>query len=587
MTQHLRVAELDFDTIKANIREFIASKPGFTDYLYEGSGLSILMDVLAYNTHYNAVIANMMVPEMFLDTAVKRITTAQHAKRMGYLPRSIRAARALVNVEIFPDDTPATITIERNSSFSSTGKLPFDFLNRDAITVKADTNGRYIFNNIELFEGKLHTFSYVVGSSTSQNFIIPHLTADMSTLRVSVQKSVSNTERTTWNFIETIADVNRDTTGYYLKMNHNGLYEVYFGDGVLGKKIETGNVIILEYVVCSGEIPNGAYGFKLNGTVQGYINNLTTTLNTAFGGAQEESIQSIKDNAYRRQLSQNRAVSPSDYISVINDVLPVGDVNVWGGEDNIPPVYGKVFISAIPVGLSTTYDKTTKEYIMSHLKRKMTMTLVPEIVDPEYIYIKLDTVIYYNPNLTSDTKDQLKTYATNMLINYSTDNFNKFGCELRRSKLGAYIDSTDKSITSNVTKIYLNKEIQVALSYLSSYTIKFNVPIIPGTVATNAFTSLSYENFLYLDDLNGTVRAYSYVNGNKAIIFNAGTVDYDKGIIKLDPLTITGYFDEALVMFVTPVNDVIAINNDVLKMSTVDINVTVLEDTPSNHIYTV
>jgi hypothetical protein len=587
MTQNLRVAELDFDTIKTNLKAYLSSKPGFTDHNFEGSGLSLMLDVLAYNTHYNAVIANMLTQEMFIDSAVKRTTVGMHAKRMGYLPRSMRAARSFVDVEVFPDVTPDTLTLGKNAVFTSSGQLQFNFITLDSMTILPDNQGRYLFKNVPIYEGSLTTFKYVV-DSLHQKFTIPSRNVDTTLLKVTVQKSLTNTDRTSYTYHESVIDIDGETNAYYLKTNEEGLYEVYFGDGVLGRQIEVGNMVILEYVVCSADVPNGATGFQLNDSIQGFVTLTVTTLNRAFGGAVEESIMSIKDNAYKRMLAQNRAVTANDYTSVINSIIPVGDASVWGGEDNVPPVYGKVFISLIPIDINAQFDQTTKNFILEQLRSKMTVTIVPELVDPDYTYIGLESSVYYDPYKTGNTAEQIKTLVSQRLAVYTNDRLNKFNSQFRYSNLVAYIDDTDKSIMSNITKVSLSKEWKATLGLTTTYVIDYKNPIKKGSLKSGAFLTGDYAGYVNIDDLDGAVRIYYLNSGVKTVVKTIGAIDYTTGRITIDPIYVIGYSDSMLMIHATPLsNDVLSVTNDVLILRASDIDLTVLDGVnKGNYIFT-
>ena len=547
-----------------------------------------MLDVLAYNTHYNAIIANMLTQEMFLDSAVKRATVGLHAKRMGYLPRSMRAARAFVDIEVFPDNSPVTLTLGKYASFSSSGAISLDFINLDAITIQPNAQGKYIFQNVAIYEGSWKKFRYVV-TGDHQKFTIPSKNVDTSLLKVNIQKSTTNTDITTFNYYESIVDVTSTTNAYFLRTDENGLYEVYFGDGVIGNAIETGNVVILEYLVCNGSIPNGASGFVLNDSVEGYANVSVTTTTRAFGGSEEESIDSIRDNAYIQLLSQNRAVTESDYKAIINKIIPIGDMIVWGGERNTPPVYGKVFISAIPIDINAVFDDETKKYIIEHLHGKNILTVTPEMVDPDHTYILLDTTVYYDDTKTTKTLIELSVILRDRITAYSASNLNKFNKNLRYSHLVSYIDQTDKSIVSNITKLKLRKILVPNLSISSSYSLNFKNPIKEGTITTGAFSLVDVSEYVYVDDYQGKLRIYTLVDGAKTIVRQIGTVDYAKGILKFDSMMITGYTDQQFAVTCVPAsNDIITFTNDVLVMNTEDVAVNIIVEPKykTNYVFT-
>jgi hypothetical protein len=593
MSQNLRVAELDFDTIKSNLKEFLRTKPGFTDYDFEGSGLSIMLDVLAYNTHYNAVIANMLAQEMFLDTAVKRETVSLHAKRMGYLPRSARAARAYITVEVFPQDNPPTITIGKNAAFTSSGQIPFQFVTLDSVTIQKNVDNRYIFQNIPIFEGRFNTFKYVV-TGTPQQFVIPNKNVDTSLIRVSVQKSTTNTDTTIYRYFENISDISSDSQIYFLRVNESGFYEVYFGDGVLGKTIEAGNVVIIDYLVCNGEVPNGAGSFKFSDLIQGYSSFTISTTNKAFGGGQPESIQSIKENAYKRMLSQNRAVSESDFKSIINSIIPIGDAAVWGGENNSPPIYGKVFISLIPLDINAVFDDETKQLIANQLRSKMTVTVIPEIVDPDKLFIDVSSTVYYDQDRTANNAQQMRTIVYSAINSFISENLNKFNAQLKHSQLVALIDDSDKSVVSNITTIGFTKVIDLSLNSYTKYIIDFKNPIkqssdISQKISTTGFYVDGYESVMYMDDLGGKLRLYSIDGGVKTVIKDIGTVDYSKGIITIDYMNVTSFIGSELKIKASPLsNNVIGANNTVLVVNASDVVVNTLPEprNKNNYVFT-
>lgn len=593
MAQSFRVAELDFDTIKSNLKSFISSKSTFTDYDFEGSGLSVLLDVLAYNTHYNAIIANMLTQEMFLDTATKRETVSMHAKKLGYIPRSMRAARATVSLEVFPTDAPMTLSLGKGAYFKSGGKIQFDFITTDAITIERSTEGRYIFSNVPIVEGKYDKFSYVV-SGNSNKFQIPNKSVDISLLRVFVQQSNTNTELVEYKLYDSIVDVDDTTLAYFIQINELGYYEISFGDNVVGKKIINGNIVTLQYVVCNGELPNGAGAFMISDSVEGYSNIAVTTVSKAFGGAQQETISSIKENASKRVLTQNRAVSISDYKPMVQQIVGVGDVIAWGGENNNPPMYGKVFLSILnELDASKILSETEKMYIMDQLKAKMMVTITPEIIDPELLFVEIDSTVYFDPYKTTNTASQIKTMVFDAISAYVADKLNKFSSELRNSNLLYEIDSADSAITSNITKYKLKKKFIPYLNQTKNYVFDFKNPIMESSnkqdsLATTGFYVNIETQRCYLRDSAGSVILYKLVDGNVIDVETVGTIDYKKGIISLDNLMITSADNGEITIRCNPVsNDIICLNNTALICMDSDITInTISESNIYNHTFT-
>lgn len=585
MATTLRVAELDFDSIKSNLREYLRSKPEFTDYDYEGAGLSVLMDLLAYNTHYNAVIANMLVQEMYLDTAVKKQSLALIAKRLGYTPKSMRAPRAVVSMEVFPSGSPDTLTLLKNSKFTSKINYSqnYTFVNRDAITINRDINGRYIFDSIDLFEGDNAQFKYVVTNPVVQKFPIPSSVVDTSLLRVYVQDSISSSNIEEWKQFDSIVDINDTTKCYFVKLNEDLKYEVYFGDGIIGKQVFTDNVIIIDYVATNGPIANNASVFTFADSVDGTSNTVVTTAVSAYGGAYAESMDDVRRNAQNRVLSQNRAVTEGDYIEVISRILPIETIAVYGGETVNPPQYGKVFISAKLTG--TTYPLTSeqKTSVITELKKRSVVALLHEFIDPEYTYITIDTEVKYDPKKTTLSSTTLKTAIHNKLVAYGAATLNKFNSTFEYSKLVGYIDTSDKSILSNDTKISIRKELSFTHNFNNVYVFNFYTALTPSNskqtnIHSTAFRIAEYEGVdLFATDSDGMMVAYYILNNQRVYLDGSiGTVDYVTGKITLTLTTVVG--DEQMFnVTVLPDNrNILPTRNNILTLKETDINIRLL-----------
>lgn len=596
MAKSLRVAELDFDTIKNNIKDFLRTDPTFTDFDFEGSGLSILVDTLAYNTHYNAIIANMLTQEMFLETATKRESVSIHAKKIGYIPKSIRSARATVDIEVFPTDQNVNVlTLGKGANFTSTGNISFNFINLDSVSTSKNEFGRFIFKDISLYEGNLQSFKYVV-SAQQKKFSIPDKNADISLLKVYVQQSSSSTNKVEYKLYDSIVDVKSDTNAYFIQIDENGYYQVYFGDGIIGNLIQSGNIVTLEYVSCNGEIPNGASKFVLNDSIQGFYNIAITTTNKAYGGSQQESIESIRENSYKRVLTQNRAVTSYDYKSLIEQFVPVGDVCVWGGENNLPPVYGKVFISVLNLtNQEKAYSITEieKQNMLDQIKQKMVIGVTPEFIDADILYVSINCSVYFDQLKTTNNPSQIKTLVINSIRNYCNSNVNKFNAEIRNSALGYVIDSSDSSILSNITTYRMKKVITPNLNSKTNYIIDFKNPI---RTSSDKIQSISSNQFyvdgdtntpVYIDDMNGVIRLYKMINGTKEIIRNVGDINYLTGKINLNEITINSTDSGSLSISCIPFSsDILSINNTAIIVSDLDISVDVISEISSDRIFT-
>ena len=580
MATTLRVAELDFDLIKENLKEFLRSKPEFTDYEFEGSALSVLIDLLSYNTHYNAVIGNMLLQELYLDTAVKKQSLALIAKRLGYLPRSYTAAKAVVTLEVFPYDQPDVLTLGRNSKFSTriTATENAFFSTRDAVTINRSATGRYLFENLEIYEGDVTTFRYVVGDPLSQKFEIPSKLVDTSLVRVYVQDSISGTLIEEWKNYNTLIDVTATTKAFFVKLNESLNYEIYFGDDVVGKSVTSGNVVIIDYVTTNGPIANGASSFSFNDTVNGYSVNTVTTVTAAFGGALPESNDSIRRNAQNNVLLQNRAVTESDYIAIVNQIVPVETVAVYGGETMTPPEYGKVFISAKQIGTTVPLSETQKADIIREIKKRSVLSLVHEFIDPSYTYMIVDSVVKYDPAKTSMSPDALKTLIFNRVKAYATQNLNQFNSAFEYSDLVAYIDDIDRSIMSNDTNIKLKKEASIIYAANSIYTYDFNVEIKPSnsreqTITSSAFRVTEYPDIdLYIQDSNGIIQFYQVAFNQKVVVVeNAGTVDYTTGHIAFNMNAYSSANTQLSIEVVPSNRNVLPSRNNIITLADQDI----------------
>ena len=583
MTTTLRVAELDFDTIKINLKTFLASKPEFTDYDFEGSGLSVLIDLLAYNTHYNAVIGNMLVEEMYLDTAVKPASIALIAKRLGYTPMSARAPSATISIEVFPTGTPASLTLGKNAQFSAyiDASSSVTFVTRDAYTI-TPVGGRYIFPAVEIYEGAISTFSYVVDTSTLQRFEIPSVTVDTTLLRVSLQDTISSTNNVEWINFDSLADLTATTKAYFVKVNEKANYEVYFGDNIFGKSIVDGNVITLNYLTTNGPLANGVSKFTFNDSINGYNNFTITTVSVASGGAYAESVDSVRINAQNTVYAQNRAITETDYAALIGKFIPVESISVWGGETLAPPVYGKVFISIKQPGTTANLTDTQKQFVLSSIQNRSALGSIREIVDPEYIYLNIVSDVKYDPTKTTLGYSSLITNITNGLMSWSTTNLNKFNSDFEYSKLVTFIDSVDASFIANDTYISFSKTKPFIYNLNTSYAFNFYCSIkqsnsVEANITSTAFrTTDDVTKDVYLQDVNGILQTYYIANSQKIVLNpNIGTVDYANGLISILTTMVVGSSLNDLTVTVAPDNkNTINSRNNIITLNANDINVT-------------
>lgn len=493
MADRLNVTSLDFDSIKTNLKNFLKQQSEFQDYDFEGSGLNVLLDILAYNTHYNSYYLNMVANESFLDSAMLRNSVVSHAKKMGYTPRSVSSPRAVVNVIVDSgDSTPGTLTLPRGYKFLSNqiDNQAYNFVTLSDITV-SKTSNNFVFNNVNIYEGELVSFNYTHSQSSNpkQLFEIPNNTIDVSTLSVSVRPSISNNDITIYQKSEDVLNVTANSEVYYLQEGQNGNYQVYFGDDILGKKIPDGAYLTLSYLTTNGVAANGSNNFVGTASISGYTNITVNSVNKAAGGSDRESVDQIKFAAPLNFLSQNRAVTKNDYIKLIQQKYPAfQSVNVWGGEENVPPVYGKVFIAAKPkLGFEVT--ETEKEFVKEKILKPISMmTVTPEIVDVDYNYLKVESYVYYDPTKTTVLESDLKSGIKTSIENFCNENLSQFNAFFRYSNLEALIDSFDRAIVSNEIELFVGKKFRPDLTKSGNYTLDYGFELARGTTYDNFYS---------------------------------------------------------------------------------------------------
>ena len=558
-----RITELDFDQIKANLKTYLSARPEFTDYNFEGSGLSQLLDVLAYNTHYDAYLANMIHNEAFLDSAIKRSSVVSKAKHLSYTPRSARSATAVVDVVVnSPAGSPNFLTIDRYTQFSSNiNGAVYTFVNPQSVTISPIT-GVYTFNALELKEGKPFNLSFtVVNAGPDEKYELSNDNIDTSTMVVSVQNSITDTTKTIFTKVDDITKVNSSSNVYYLDENYRGKYEIYFGDGVLGKLLTAGNIVSVDYLITAADGANVSSNltqtFTLSGTINGNSNVTITVLQNSTGGAQPEEINSIKFNAPRNYIAQSRAVTAEDYLSSIeSNVGNVESIAVWGGEENDPPVYGKVFVSLKPYS-GYVISNSTKAAIKNNIiKARNVVSITPEFVDPIYTWIKLNVDVRYKYLQTTKSSGQIAQLVQNVITNYFSTNLQKFNADFILSKLTGLIDAADSSIIGNTTIISVQKRITPLLNTSQAYNLDFQTKIHPNELTSTRFyidvngvqTPARIVDWSGMPpDYEGTGTIQVINADSLAIIINdIGTIDYATGLVNINNLNISGFYDSQL-----------------------------------------
>jgi hypothetical protein len=559
---NLRIAELDFDQIKTNLKTYLNAQTEFTDYDFEGSGLSTLLDILAYNTHYNAYLANMVVNEMFLDSAVKRSSAVSIAKHIGYTPVSARGAVANLDIVVTsPTGLPAILTMDRYTPFTSTvDGVSYTFLTTEAKT--ADRVGTtYTFTGVDVTEGTLLSYSYAVSDITpAAKYEIPNEAVDTTTIKVSVQTSSTDTTTNTYTLSTDITGINGNSKIYYLEQNPQGKYQIYFGDGIIGKSLAAGNIVTIQYMVATGAAVNVSSTVSQSftaGTTIGGSSSIAITVNSnSTGGADVESITSIKFNAPRVNASKNRAVTAADYEALIlSNYAGAESVSVWGGEDNDPPYYGKVLISLKPYSGFTISDATKNTIKTNILKSKQGITIIPEFIDPTFFFVNITADIVYNSSITTLSSDQIKTQVNTAITEYFSANLQKFNKEFIHSALTNSILAKNSAITSALVSLKLQRRIIPTLNTTNLFTgdtsIKYRNPLKPGSILSSYFyiSVGGVSTLVKITDLpndtppsdsgSGILRLVNVVNSS-VVATNVGTVNYGTGVISISGITPTG-----------------------------------------------
>jgi hypothetical protein len=503
MADRLKVTELDFDTIKQNLKLFLNQQTDFTDYDFEGSGLSVLLDILAYNTHYNAYYLNMVANEAFLDTAQLRDSVVSHAKALGYTPHSMTAPVAIINMEVSStSNNQTTLTMPKGYAFLSNqidGKAYNFVVMNDATVTKSNT--KFYFDNLEIYEGQLinYNFTHNQASNPKQVFTLPDENIDTTTITVSVMPSISNTSTSLYTKVTDILDVTSTSEAYFLQENKSGKYQIYFGDDVVGKKLPDGAIVTAQYLVTNGTAANKANNFigrlpLVDISAESMTNFTITPVSPASGGSDRETVDEIKYGSVAQFTSQNRLVTLRDYESYIKKNYPsIDSISVWGGEDEIPKVFGKVFLSLKPK-LNYYISEAEKQRIIDEIVTpKSIVSITTEIRDTEYLYLQLESIVKYEKNKTILQPDALKNLVKNSILTYRNANLNKFNAALLISRLQDAIDNSDTSILGNDLTLKIQKRFKPTLGLNAVYSIKFNNAIHRGTTLLNKLTSTEFQ----------------------------------------------------------------------------------------------
>lgn len=576
-----QLTNLDYFDIKAALRDYLRANSDFTDYDFEGSALGHIIDLLAYNTYYTAFNANMIANEMFLDSATLRDNVVSLAKQLGYTPRSAVASSAALNITFSVNgaNTPNSITLKKGLAFLTiVNDSLYQYNVLEDITAPVNSENQVTFSNVKIYEGSLVTDRYPV-TQENTSIVLSNPGIDISNLTIKVFESGSSSTFEKYVLTDNILNVSPTSAVFYVNEIEDENYKIVFGDGIFGKKLQVGQVVEVSYLVCNGPSTNNASNFTFNGVLVDTSNGSSTFLTgvenitllvKSFGGSDIESIDSIKVNAPAMYGTQNRAVTSSDYTSIIRRVYPAAaDVITYGGEEADPPEYGKVKIAIKPRNLSFL-SSYSKRLIIEELKKYSVGSVTPEIVDPSIIFIELNSRVFYSLNATTLTPDDIKTKVINNITSYSlSSDTEKFGGKFRYSKFTSVIDNSDRSIKSNLTSVKMRKDFYPSLNNATYYELcfsnQFEYDAETPSIVSTGFVVQKYPSYIcYLEDRNGVIVLYrldSQTNDKIVLNSNQGSVDYLKGEIKINDLTIIqgSFSDNKIEIRVKPrFNDIIA-----------------------------
>tara|TARA_R100000951_G_scaffold109603_1_gene106919 strand:+ start:1000 stop:3069 length:2070 start_codon:yes stop_codon:yes gene_type:complete len=606
---------LDFNQVKTTLREYLKENSSFTDYDFEGSNLSTILDVLAYNTYITSYNANMVANEVFIDSATLRENVVSLARNIGYTPKSRKAARATITFFINTGNlspTPATITLQKGvvaSSSSSFGSQSFVFSILEDVTVPV-VNDTAQFNNIPIYEGNLVSSNFTYNArNPEQKFILDNIGIDSDLMTVSVKPNQQSSRSVKYSIQNSLFDIDGDSTVYFIQEVDDERYQVIFGDGIFGKKLEDSNFITVSYITSSGDAANGVNNFKFSGRLQynrnsadyvvtSGISALTTGI-TASGGESIEGVESIKKFAPRIYASQNRALTANDYETLIPArIYPETEsISVFGGEELVPPQYGKVFISIKP-RFGDFLPNLMKENIKAKLKQYAVAGIVPEILDLKYLYLEIDSKVYYNTNLAPSAA-AVSTVVQNNANKYSeSSEMNKYGARFKYSKFLKIIDDSHEAVTSNITTVKMRRDLRVVTNAFAEYSIgfgnEFYIKSMNGyNIKSSGFNIAGINEPVYLGDLpdtnriNGTVFLFTVPSiGSQSptiVRRNAGTINYVSGIVTLNPINIITAKNKDGIQIIeveaTPLsNDVVGLQDLYLQLDIGGSNVEMIVD---------
>ena len=576
----ITVANTNFADIKENIKTYLKDQDILADYNFEGSNMSVLLDILAYNTFMNNFYLNQVASESFLDSAQLRDSIVSHAKALNYVPKSETSAKGVVNIEIFPANTPASIVMPKHTRFStSVEQNTYTFTTNEGQTIVADSKGRYLANNVDIFEGEVVRELFQVNTAnTDQRFVLSNEEIDTDSLSIKITTSSTDTSNAEWSSSLSTIGLSGSSNVYFTVPSEGNKYEVQFGDGVIGRKLINGNIVEATYRKCNANAANEASVFNLLDTIQGYSNVVVTTVTNASGGGPRETEKSIKFSAPKSLTIQDRTVTTSDYKTILQQQFnDIEAINVYGGEESDPPEFGKVIIS-IDLKNATGIPNSKKKEIEDYVKVRSPLGIAPKVIDPDFLYVDVASKVRYNPNVTTKSDSEIRTLVSSAIDTFAAANINDFNSKLRVSKLSASIDAADPSILNNESSILLQKKFTPSLNTKESFTLEFNNEVyreIPDSsslfvdgsspLVSTTFTFGELTGCTLRDNGQGTLEVVQLDSSQVTVVKSkVGTIDYVTGKVSLPDFEVSAFTGDSITVSVNPVAKTLSSSKNII-----------------------
>jgi len=588
----INLVNLDFTSLKESFKTYPKTQNTFKDYDFEGSNINVLLDVLSYNTYMNTFYLNMIGNEMFLDSAQLRESVISRAKELNYTPRSFKSARATVTLTIQTDGSVASVTMPKGTTFNTrVGSNTFTF-STDENKVISGANSTFVSNEIVIYEGQYVNDTFTVNNSdTSQRFMLSNPTIDTDSLTVTVLED-NGAEILSYLRATSLFDKQANSQIFFVQGAENDKYEVLFGDGVLGRKPKDNSIVVCEYRICKGELPNGAFKFTSDGAIQTFSNVAVTTVSAAAQGAIHESIESVKFNAPRYFTTQERAITAEDYRNLLLLNFPeINAVSVYGGEEAVPPVFGKVFIAVDLKNVDGVPDIRKQQYY-NFIKPRSSLSIDPVFIDPDFMNVDIFSTVRYNLNTTALNSESLKELILTAIRGFNGTYLDDFNTTLRYSSLVKTIDATDRSILSNDTIIRPIRVVLPETGIEKNYDIDFAQELendfadLEKIYPSNYISTIESTNFVVQnklvnlkDDGKGNITTITLDGTNNVVVNTVGTVDYKTGKVQLKRLNITEYTGSGIKIFArTKRKDISSLLRTILTIKDEDVRINIVSE---------